>query len=122
MEFDLTAFTLAPSTEVFNKCRKKDLLLIADFFKIDVSKEATKQVIRKELLCELVKTGILPADSEEVLEPIVTPEEAVFADLAQISSPVHMQVVSPPVHGESINVESHSAFDIMKPHKTCTTI
>lgn len=87
MEFDLTAFTLAPSIEVFNKCRKNDLLLIADFFEIDVSKKAAKRVIRKELLCELVKTGIMPADSEEVLEHIATAEEAVFADLAPSINP-----------------------------------
>ncbi len=87
MELDLTAFTLAPSIEVFNKCRKKDLLLMADSFKIDVSKEAAKRVIRKELLCELVKTGILPADSEEVLEHIEAAKEAVFADLAPSIDP-----------------------------------
>lgn len=28
MEFDLTAFTLAPTIEVFNACREQDLLLI----------------------------------------------------------------------------------------------
>ncbi len=37
MEFDLTAFTLAPSIEVFDHCRKDDLLQIAQFFKIAVS-------------------------------------------------------------------------------------
>lgn len=58
MKFDLTAFTVAPSIEIF-KCRK-ELLLIEDF-KI-VSKEAPKWVIRKELLCEVVKTRFLPAD------------------------------------------------------------
>ncbi len=31
MEFDLTSFSLYPTTEEFNKCRKADLLQIADF-------------------------------------------------------------------------------------------
>ncbi len=32
MEFGFTAFTLSPTIEAFNRCKKKDLLLIADFF------------------------------------------------------------------------------------------
>ncbi len=32
MEFDLTAFTVSPTEEAFERCRKIDLLLIADFF------------------------------------------------------------------------------------------
>ncbi len=36
MEFNLIEFTLAPSVEVFNCCRKKDLLLIANLFNISV--------------------------------------------------------------------------------------
>ncbi len=31
MEFDLISFTLTPTIEVFNRCRKRDLLMIADF-------------------------------------------------------------------------------------------
>ncbi len=34
MEFDLIAFTLSPTAEAFERCRKVDLLLIADFFLI----------------------------------------------------------------------------------------
>lgn len=32
MEFDLIKFTLSPTTEVFERCRKADLILIANFF------------------------------------------------------------------------------------------
>lgn len=68
MEFDLTAFTLAPTIEVFNKCRKQDLLLIADFFYINVQREATKQVVKEKLYTELVAVGILRAESEDPWE------------------------------------------------------
>ncbi len=32
MDFGFIAFTLSPTIEAFNRCKKKDLLLIADFF------------------------------------------------------------------------------------------
>lgn len=60
MDFDLIAFTLQPSIETFERCRKVDLLLIADFFNISVPKEAAKKIIKQELRDRLVETGILP--------------------------------------------------------------
>lgn len=49
IEFDLTAFTLVPMVEVINTCRKKDLVLIADFFDIKIIKDSTKQVLKENL-------------------------------------------------------------------------
>lgn len=54
MEFDLTAFTLAPSTEQFDRCRKDDLFKIADFFKIEIPRYSSKQAVKKFLYNELV--------------------------------------------------------------------
>lgn len=65
MEFDLLAFTLSPTTEVFHKCRKKDLILIAEFFNIEVAKEEKKQVIKDSLFEQLVRDGILPEVEEQ---------------------------------------------------------
>lgn len=65
MEFDLVSFTLYPSWEVYNRCRKKDLIEIADFFHINIPKEASKQVIKEELFGELVKVGVLVPPGEE---------------------------------------------------------
>lgn len=79
MEFDLLKFTLAPTTE---KQWKKDLLLIADFFNVNVSREAAKQVIKEELYFELMNTGILPTESPlEVAEQIVTVGETSVSGL-----------------------------------------
>lgn len=64
MEFDLLAFTLSPSTEIFQKCRKKDLILIAEFFNIEIVKEEKKQVIKDYLFKQLVYNGILPEADE----------------------------------------------------------
>lgn len=64
MDFDLIEFSLNPTIEVYNRCRKKDLVLVADFFNISVPKESTKQVIKEQLYDELVSAGILPGQSE----------------------------------------------------------
>lgn len=68
MEFDLVAFTLSPTTEVFERCGKKDLLLIADFFNINIPTGAVKRVIKQVLRDKLEEMGILPESSarEEV--------------------------------------------------------
>ncbi len=44
----------------FERCRKADLFLIADFFNIEVSRQNTKQVIKDYLREKLVDEGILP--------------------------------------------------------------
>lgn len=63
MEFDLVTFSLSPMLEEFDKCRKKDLISIAEFFIVLVSKEAKKQVIKYELYEKLAEVGILPGRS-----------------------------------------------------------
>lgn len=65
MEFDFISFTLSPSLEVFENCRKKDLLLIAEFFNIIVLREETKRVIKDILFKKLVEEGILSMSSVE---------------------------------------------------------
>lgn len=63
MDFDLVKFTLSPTLREFERCRKVDLIQIADFFNITVSKEGRKQVVKEELYARLVETGILPERS-----------------------------------------------------------
>lgn len=47
----------------FEKCRKNDLLLIADFFEIVVPRNVLKREIKEALHTELVKQRILPGES-----------------------------------------------------------
>ncbi len=42
MEFDLIKFTLLPRLEEFDRCRKNDLILIAEFYNVTVPKEQNK--------------------------------------------------------------------------------
>lgn len=76
MEFDLVKFTLSPTVEEFDRCRKKDLIMIAEFFYISVSKEAKKQDLKDELYRKLVQVCILPVDSNVGGE--VASEESTF--------------------------------------------
>ncbi len=74
MEFDLISFTLHPTTEVFERSRKVDLLLIADFFNVSVPRDVAKGTIKQVLHDRLVETGILP-------EPTAMEEEDVSPDV-----------------------------------------
>lgn len=65
MDFDLIKFSLLPTLEEFDRCRKKDLILIAEFFNLTVSKEQKKQVIKDELYVKLVEAGVLPSRAVE---------------------------------------------------------
>lgn len=66
MDFDLTKFTLSPTLKEFERCRKRDLIQIAEFYKVTVLKEAKKQVIKDELYGRLVENGILPGLAPEL--------------------------------------------------------
>lgn len=90
MEFDLTAFTLAPTLEVHNKCRKQDLLVMADFFSITVPRETAKRVITDKLYTELVTAGILPIGSEDMEENTETAEVGSFAGLPPSIDPTSL--------------------------------
>lgn len=59
MEFKVEDFVSKPSLEVFDKCTKDNLLLIAGHFGIAVSRQLKKQVIKAELCEALVEKGIL---------------------------------------------------------------
>ncbi len=69
MQFDLLAFTLSPTTEVFHKCSKKDLILIAELFNLEVPRAEKKQVIKVSVFEHLVPNGILPEGEEQPAVP-----------------------------------------------------
>ncbi len=101
LKFELEKFTIAPTEEQFEKCRKDDLLLIADFFDINVPRNALKRDIKEALHKELVKQRILPGETEvtgvatnpvfsddlEALEMELKSEEDISIDPGNPSSP-----------------------------------
>ncbi len=97
MDFDLIEFSLNPTVEVYNRCRKKDLVLVADFFNISVPKSLLKQVIKEQLYDELVvSAGILPGQSEAGEEEseagVETSEVFLNADASESSNGTKLAV------------------------------
>lgn len=64
MEFNIDEFTAHPSLELLNACKKEHLLIIADLFKISVSKQSKKQVLKSDLIAGLSEKGVLEAALE----------------------------------------------------------
>ncbi len=59
-KFELDKFAITPTEEQFERCRKDDLLVIADFYNIAVPQSALKMEIKETLHKELVKQKVLP--------------------------------------------------------------
>ncbi|KAJ8375908.1 hypothetical protein SKAU_G00064880 [Synaphobranchus kaupii] len=57
-DFDLETFIKSPSVVVFEKCRKADLVLIAQHYGISVTKQSLKKEIRSVVWDRLVELGI----------------------------------------------------------------
>ena len=48
-KFDFKDFVLCPTVEQFDRCRKDDLLLLADFFNVSVPRNENKLEIKTAL-------------------------------------------------------------------------
>ncbi len=59
MEFSFEYFKQSPTVEALYTCRKSDLILVADYYDITISKGATKKVIRDVVQENLVADGVL---------------------------------------------------------------
>ncbi|XP_076842798.1 uncharacterized protein LOC143487636 [Brachyhypopomus gauderio] len=90
--FDLTEFSLFPTLEQFDKCRKADLLLIAEFFNVTVPRDASKRDIKQALEHSLVRDGILP-DRGGVPSLLPLPGESVADDAGERVGSVHVDSV-----------------------------
>lgn len=65
--FDLQSFIADPTLEIFDRCRKDDLLQIAEYYRIPVVRQSLKHIIKNEIWKHLVelKVFLFPdADSE----------------------------------------------------------
>ena len=60
MEFSLDGFVASPSWEGLDKCKKADLLIVANCYDVQVSYSARKAELKRILCEELVERGVLP--------------------------------------------------------------
>jgi len=105
-DFDLNSFVSAPTVEQLGKCRKDDLLRVAEHYQIRISRQQLKRDIKNILVQELRKLEVLtPADkSEEILSSGAGPlgeEEASGTDEAEGSE---AKTVLPPFEPSSPSV------------------
>lgn len=61
MSFSLEEFRASPSPERVKKCKKADLLAIANSYSIAVLTEERKPALKQKICKELVKQGVLPS-------------------------------------------------------------
>ncbi|KAF4105227.1 hypothetical protein G5714_014558 [Onychostoma macrolepis] len=59
MEFSIEEFKRSPTVEALNTYRKSDLILVAGYYDITISKADTKQAIRDVVQENLVAAGVL---------------------------------------------------------------
>ena len=64
MEFSIDDFVEAPTFEVLDRCRKEDLFVIAEHYKVKISKQGRKQEVKRKVYAALADDGILPLESK----------------------------------------------------------
>lgn len=73
--FDLEDFVKAPAVDIFHKCSKDNLVALAEYYEVSVSKQANKATIKSEVLTTLVERGIFPAQVSSGMEESVRLKE-----------------------------------------------
>ena len=68
MEFSLDDFVVSPTWAKVEKCRKADLLIVANFYNVQVPYSAKKAELRQLLCAKLVEQGALPNPAADAAE------------------------------------------------------
>uniref|UniRef100_A0A674NL88 Gypsy retrotransposon integrase-like protein 1 n=1 Tax=Takifugu rubripes TaxID=31033 RepID=A0A674NL88_TAKRU len=69
MEFKLQDFLDAPSVEAIHSYTKENMFAIAEYYGLEVSRQAKKQVLVRDICAQLVARGIIPAP-KVIAEPV----------------------------------------------------
>lgn len=64
-DFDLNRFVSSPTIEQLNKCRKDDLIRVAEHFQIKVNRQQLKREIKRVMVKGLEELGVLLVDRVE---------------------------------------------------------
>ncbi|CAI5695146.1 unnamed protein product [Oreochromis niloticus] len=88
MEFSLDDFVEAPALCKIEKCRKADLLLVADYYGVVVSGSAHKAELRDELAGRLVEKGVLQGVTVKGAESAAVEAGAEAASAAAVGAEV----------------------------------
>lgn len=69
MEFKLQDFVAAPSVDAIHNCTKENVFAMAEYYGLEVSRQAKKQVLVWDVCAQLVTRGIIPAPNA-VAKPV----------------------------------------------------
>ena len=113
MESSLDDFIGAPSKDVFDKCTKDKLFLIADHCQIAVSQQLKKQVIKTELTEAFLGKGILHSLKPMSMPKSTTLEDAVSlkeleVEMLRIQSELELESKRMDAEREATKLEIHS--------------
>lgn len=86
MEFSLDEFMSSPSWEKLLKCKKADLLIVANCYDVSVSYSLRKVELRQALWEKLMEKGVLPTltaatDEAETATPVMDAKATEVADV-----------------------------------------
>lgn len=91
MEAKVKAFIDSPSLEQLDRFRKKDLLQVAEIYKISVSSGAAKAEIKAELLSELTSQGVFSEELEAAASPAADYDVNVALKLKELEFKIKQQ-------------------------------
>ncbi|KAL1265212.1 hypothetical protein QQF64_003239 [Cirrhinus molitorella] len=103
--FDLQSFIEKPTLDKFDRCRKDDLLKIADHYGISVVRQALKKTIKSALYQKLVELNVLvlsDADDGEAAQSAddssPTASEKALSEAAEVEGEPEAKAALPPFY------------------------
>lgn len=118
MEFSLDEFVAGPSFAKIEKCKKKDLLMVANCYNVQVPYSANKGEIKRLLCAELVEQGIIPEPATDVAVAGGAAGDAPMADVkaagaaGMLATGVGLEPVIDPVMGNMTTEDLRIALQI----------
>ncbi|CAJ1076939.1 uncharacterized protein LOC118558122 [Xyrichtys novacula] len=83
MDFSLDDFMASPSVAKIEKCKKADLLIVANFFNVKVPYNVNKAELKQLLCAQLVEQGVLP---KPALDAVAAGDVASVAPGAEVKA------------------------------------
>nr|XP_040052763.1 delta-like protein B [Gasterosteus aculeatus aculeatus] len=118
MEFSLDEFVAGPSFAKIEKCKKKDLLMVANCYNVQVPYSANKAEIKRLLCAELVEQGVIPEPATDVAVAGGAAGDAPMADVkaagaaGMLATGVGLEPVIDPVMGNMTKEDLRIALQI----------
>ena len=117
MEFSLDDFVDSPSLAKIEKCKKADLLIVANYYKVQVQDSAKKAELKQLLCAELVEQGVLPkpdavAAADDTASDAPMAEVKVAEAAGMLAAGVALEPATDPLMGNMTTEDLRIALQI----------